>query len=453
MIWEIPFWISLVFWALLPATQTPWFDLDSLPIDSKEALLVIVAIFYFFIIRKSVLLHTQNAWNFYLPSFAMIVSLYATVSIAWSGLNSEGAISMLYTVILTISSFFLGYLLIIGNLSYSRIQSFLWTLTVFLAAISLVYFAESFFSLGLRSSAGLGLNDFGIQRLKGPLFSSATGHFILIPALSFALQIFLNNQHKASALNRLFQLGVIFSITVAIIGLGSRAALIILFTFFLLVALLQKGIKQRIVSIAIMVSILSLVSVLVFSRADTARLSTIEDQGRAYTHFVSFQIASERSVLKNIFGSGYGSYWAWYITNSESARPGGASLQETGLILQQTPYGLILYHPHSTFLLFFVEMGGVGLIFFGLFLWVLIQTIFSKSTDKQCIIFACGVSASGLSLFFDFFIFKGSLINAIWWIFFFGFLALQSTPQKQKYEEFTEVQNLILVEHHQAGSK
>jgi hypothetical protein len=49
--------------------------------------------------------------------------------------------------------------------------------------------------------------------------------------------------------------------------------------------------------------------------------------------------------------------------------------------------------------------------------------------------------ASGVSLFFDFFIFKNPQLNSMWWIYFFGALALNATGGKSPITSKNDIKN------------
>lgn len=415
--WELPFWLGLLFWSLLPGTQIIWFDIESVPINIQDLVIIPVAFVYWLLPagdRQPISL--RKSWHYHLPILTFSLLLYAAISTTWSDMNApRDTKAMLYTLILAVSGFSLGYHLI-AKRSFESVRPFLWRVTVYLAAICLLYSAASFLSLGVgdvRSDFNQRPSEFGIPRVAGPLFASSTGYFILVPALAFAIQQFIQSSTK-----RLFKLAVIFSLVLTNIGLGSRGGFVIAGTFLLLLVFFIKSKKQAIVAVILMILATTAAAGLFFSKANTDRFQSLEDAGRSATYLTSFKIISNRSFEYNIPGSGYGSYWPWYITDVEEV--GAFNIGSSSIT---TKYGTILYQPHSTFLLLIVELGTVGLLFF-LFLWnVLIRLLFKSSSSP---IFACGVFASGLSIFFDCFLFKNAQVNIIWWIFLFGALALNS---------------------------
>lgn len=455
LMWELPFWLSLSVWSLLPSTRTPWFEIGSIPVSSKEMLAIAVVGFYLLQTISSSIMNQRflsghrpvttlrKPWHHRLPIFTMLMLSYAAISVIWSGMSPRDTTAMLYTLIGTAAGFLLGYNLI-ANRSTESVCSFLWWVTVCLAGIGLLYSAQSFFSLGLRSELGKQLwdaTDFGIQRVQGPLFTASKGYFILIPALAFSIQETIRNRA-----GRLFKLAVVSSLLITIFGLGSRAGLIVLGLFFLFLIFFLKG-RQRLFIILVIIIITIIAATLVFSKAQTDRLQSLEDVSRAETHRAAWGIITHRSIIANIFGSGYGSHWNWYL------KEGRVRLYAWQVVDRRirTPFGHMLYHPHSVLLLLAVEMGVVGLLYFSA-LWTVLARIFLRNLRGGSFsIFTSGVVASGFSVFFDLFFFKPSQLqfNALWWIFLFGALALINndarpiTRQNQWYQRIQKATHKV----------
>src|SRR6202012_1995640 len=111
---------------------------------------------------------------------------YARFFLHWLDVAGTNRIAMLWTLVLSMSSAMIGACLV-RDADRQQTRRILWCLTIGLAAASAIYFAESFFSLGLRSAEDTQWTDFGIQRVKGPLYGSSTGQFILYPALGCSI--------------------------------------------------------------------------------------------------------------------------------------------------------------------------------------------------------------------------------------------------------------------------
>ncbi|OWY66132.1 hypothetical protein B7486_38405 [cyanobacterium TDX16] len=414
---ELPFWLGLLLWSLLPATRTPWFTIESIPISSQDIVIIIVTCFYALLpaIDKRPIINTiHKHWHGHLPILTVAIVLYAALSVTWSEMRERDTIAMLYTLVLTASGFSLGYNLVVKRSSDS-VRPFLWRLTVYLALLGLLYSAASLLTLSVadvRADTENMASEFGIPRVGGPLFIASTGYFILIPALSFAIQELIRNPAR-----RLFKAVVIFALMLTNIGMGSRGALIVIGAFLLSLIFSTKKKKQAIVAALVMIIAVTVSAWLFFSQANTERLQSLDDDSRTETYLTSFDIISHRSTELNFLGSGYGSYWHWYLPDVEAE---GAL--KSGEFFISTPFGDMLYNPHSTFLLLIVELGTVGLAFF-LFLWSTLLRVLLKNLTFP--IFASGIFASGIAMFFDCFLFKNAQLNTLWWIFLFGALALK----------------------------
>jgi O-antigen ligase len=418
---NISFWLTFIYWAFLPDTRTPRFEIASIPVNVKDIITIIIALLYLILphVKGSSDAKNNKNWHKYLPFLTVSLLLYAGISIEWSGLNNDDTSAMLYSLILAGAACLFGYYLI-AKKDFQSIHSFLWKLTIFLSIVGLLYSAESFFSLGLGTYSSRESSDFGIQRVGGPLFVSTTGGFILVPALGFAIEEVLKSRNQLR-----LKLFVIFSLMFTIIGLGSRGTLAIVALLFILMTFFIQNKKQSKAIILTVFIVTATACVIFFSRAKTERLQSLEDESRQDTHLTSFTIIEKRSredINTFIFGSGYGSYWSWYLQDFSSSRE---EVQEASSLIT-TPYGYLLYHPHSTFLLCILELGIPGLIFFASLWIVLIQLLLVNFRNPKLPIFNSAIFASAFSMFFDFFIFRSTQVNTIWWIYLFGSLALNS---------------------------
>lgn len=444
------FWLILFFWTVIPSTKTPWIEFETIPINSKDIILVAIAFLYLLlpaIKKRSVVPLPKGGrsiaailrpWHYHLPIVTACLLFYATLSVQISGMNARDTNAMIYTLILTASGVLLGHQ-IIAKRPAESVRSFLWQLTVCLAVLGLLYTVASLSSFQLGDVRGA-LNDengdFGIVRVQGPLFGADDGYFVLVPALAFSIQDFIQNPTQ-----RLFKLGVIFVLMLTIIGLGSRGGLMIIGVFICLALFFTKDKKIAGLVALLVIIFITIAGVIVFSKANTERLQSLEDSSRSETYLTSFKIIESRSVEANIFGSGYGSYWPWYLLDIED----GSDVEGGRLFkILLTSYGPTLYHPHSTFLLLIVELGMVGLLYF-LFLWsVLIRFLIRDSQKLAFPILGCGIVASAFSMFLNFFLFRLPIISSLWWIFLFGALALNSGESKGKTLNVSPTKNKLI---------
>ena len=411
---EIIFWFSLTFWSLFPESKTPWFEFASIPLDGKDVLLILFSLYNLFLLalNSHPVNNRHQNWHFYLPIATLIMLLYATVSMVGIEIETIDAYAMIYTLVLVGASSFLGYTLI-ARMSPQTVRQFLWKLTIFIAAIGILYTVFTFFSIGIggvRSEANSVASEAGVGRVSGPLIASANGYFILLPALALAIQELMNSRKQL-----LLKLVVIFSLLLTTIGTGSRGGILCtaIFLIFLIFSLKQK--KQAAITAFLVILLITPAIGIYLSKANRVadRVQSLESSDRSAAYEISTQIVENRDIEINFLGSGYGSYWSWYLLSIE---------RDSDLIW--TNFGDILYHPHSTFLILVVELGLFGLIYF-VHIWIaLASLLLSNFRAAKLPILNCGVTASAFGMFFDSFIFKGAIYNTVWWIFLFATLSI-----------------------------
>ncbi len=419
---DSPFWIAFLIWALVPATKTPYFIIINISINSKDILLILTSVIYLiFLIKYSLQKETKKCSNQTFIFYIFILLGYAMLSILWSDMNKLNKTAMFYTLTVTTFSIVLSYSVIYSR-SIENSYNMLRQLTIALALISALYVAESFFSLGLRTSSQY--YDFGIERVRGPLFGSSTGHFILLPALGFSiLSIIIAKNHGT----RTRWIICSFFLIIALIALGSRASIITCSIFVFLMLLNVETLKRKLL-LFLLVSAITIPSILfVFSKASTDRLKYLEDTSRKETYVAALNEIKDRDMISVIFGKGYGSVWAWYIPDSENARA-------TGQYSFYTQYGRLLYHPHSTPLLLIVELGIIGLFFFIAIIYYIAHGSLRNVRYNYISIFRSSIIASCFAMLVDYFLFKNWLLSTIWWIYVFGMIRIttvQSNSNKQ----------------------
>ena len=235
----------------------------------------------------------------------------------------------------------------------------------------------------------------------------------------------------------IINIAVTLVLLVTILGLGSRSGVFFIAVFFIAIMILPKGaqgfqLSSLMMSLALIIMLAS-AATFVYSRANADRLTSLEDESREITHQVSWQIISNRRLEDNLFGTGYGSTWRWYLQESDYRdvpRDEQASNVDRSV---WTRFGRLLYHPHSVLLLAAVEMGFGGLISFTvLMLGVFIMAI-QGIRLRTLSVLGCGIFMSSTLMFFDLFLFKTPEMNAFWWIFLLGTVDLiRYERQKQK---------------------
>jgi O-antigen ligase len=340
----------------------------------------------------------------------MLLLLFASISLLWSGLDAENTKAMLFTILLAYAGLLVGYSVVACH-SSAALHNFIWRLTVFLALVSVMYVCESFFNLGLRSEVDKLWTDFGIQRVKGPLFGASTGHFILIPALGFAIEALMKK-----TVNRVYGACVALALVTAILGLGSRGALAALATFICLVLLTTVGGRQRLKLLVLLVLVVGVSAGVIFSRASANRITATDDDYRRTTYQTGFTALADGGFLGSITGLGYGALWPWYMTDMSMTNLASPQYYHA------TPFGYTLYHPHSTVVFLVVELGVIGLLFCGQLVMTLGHILRRSVKRAQYQYFSCAVVASSVALLVDFFFLKNARLSALWWLFLFAAL-------------------------------
>jgi O-antigen ligase len=252
-----------------------------------------------------------------------------------------------------------------------------------------------------------------MERVRGPLFESSTGYFLLIPTLAFALQETLMRRVRW-----LYGIACAFSLSVTLLGLGSRTGYALFGLFAISCIWMVKG-RQRIFAIIILAAVASLGAIVIFTKAKTDRLQVKTKDGRTMMHEAVVNILEERKAGELIAGSGLGSLWPWYLTEAE-----GGDLYMTKRYIRHTPYGILLYHPHSTVLVLLVELGLVGLLFLIVFAAGLLRALKRAMVTGENAMLAWGLLISSISIEFDLFLVRKPTRDIIWWILAFGLFAL-----------------------------
>jgi O-antigen ligase len=403
------FLAMLMSWSLLPSRMVPWLQVGDLRINFNDALLVVVAVLSSLLAQSNRSSRSTSAArrNSFPVTFWILLG-YASISLLWSEVNGLDTVAMAWTIALAAAAAVVGNSLA-RNTEPHDTSRFLWWLTVAVGAVSALYFIESFFSLGLRSAESTLWTDFGIQRIRGPLYGASVGQFILLPALGCGLDRMVTRRGSRIAAGAL-----VLILCTCILGLGSRSALIGL-GVFALAALARGRAKAKLIFALAAPVILAVAVFIVFSRASSDRLLSWEDTARQSTYETALTMFRAAPPALKIFGAGYGARWPWYLTD---VTPG--ALDTGGLYMRSTPYGITAYHPHSTILLIGVELGLVGLTLAVLTLLWLARTINSNIRSRTCPFLSIGLIASLVTCCVDLTFFKGGQVNTVWWVYACG---------------------------------
>lgn len=413
-----------VVWFLLtsfsPDRLTPKPTIFDIPVQGPDLTLTFAALLAFAIwMFTGDLSLIRGGWHRNLPWWFSIVLIYAAVSTLWAGMDRYNSRAMLYSLCFGAAGFILPFF-VVASFSPERICGLARFVALGLAFVAAVYCAISFFSLGVRSELGhFYSSGFGLERVKGPLFESSTGHMILLPAAAFLLQDWFDRPRHALV----NAIGLV-ALFIALIGLGSRFALIVVALFLVLAAVTSRGARSFLVTAVAVLAITISVAV-VFQYATGERLRSFTDSQRSDTYEASLRVVEDRNLAVNLSGSGYGSIWPWYLRDWDMR-----DLIATGHMMVATDYGAMLFHPHSVFLLLSVELGAVGLLFFVKLWSALVNVVWQAVVRKRNAFAAIGIACATLGMLADTILFKNAKLSAVWWFFLFATLATQAAEAK-----------------------
>lgn len=414
-LWELPFWISLLYGSLVPATMVVRREWFGIPMRYSDVLTLLSACYYGFAFLIQVLMHRRTTTPG-IPLFATLGLLgFGGITLLSGPLESEDKLAMGFALLLAAS----GPLQAAGLLSiysHEEMKSFLNRLVLFLAGLCLLYTAESVFNIGLRSEEGRSLgSDFGIQRVRGPLFGPSTGYLLLLPAIGWSLRAFFERQGK-----KFWAFAITLSLLGALLGLGSRAALILLACYILALALMMKQLKKKILTATLLALLSAGAAFVIYGQADTQRLQNFEDNHRKTTHETAWNIVTTEGPVSFLTGRGYGSVWSWY--RRDALRGDWIAVGDNTIL---TGYGVSLYHCHSTLLEVLVEFGLPGVVWLCGLAWAILR-LPSRSGETSWRAFTWALAISMIAFGFDLFIFKEVRVNCVWWLFAFAAFGLQN---------------------------
>ncbi len=404
-------WIVFASWSLLPSTKNPVFEIGH-GIRALGAELALIPLCVIYLLPRVVAPCTRGGrgWHLGLPIALIGIMTYGWLSTSWSGISPRETTGMRYTMLVSAASGLFAYAAIT---SVSDVHGFLRRLAIAVSAVCCLYTAQSFLGLGLRSAEAVHTNDFGMDRVRGPLFESSTGYFLIIPVLAFIL-----GETLANRLRPLYGILCSFSLAIALVGMGSRAAYGIFAVFAASCTFLLKG-RQRSAAIAVLTVVGCAGGLLIFSKARTDRLTNGAKDARTLTHEAALSIVTHRSAVDSVTGSGLGSWWPWYAVDSDAG-----DIYTTGRFIHRTQYGVLLYHPHSTILMMLVELGVPGAMFLLLLLGALLLALRRALLIGQYTLLACGLLVSTISFDFDLFLVRRPTRDVVWWLLVFGLLML-----------------------------
>ncbi len=419
LLWEMPFWALLLYGSLVPSTlvaRSEWFGV---PMKLSDLLWIACTGFYSAAALVNLLLRRQarNYGGLLLATTSLFA--YGGLRLAAGAIETEDQLAMAYVLILA-STAPLQAAGLLSAYSPSETRAFLNRLVLALACISLIYTAESVLGLGLRSEINSTVfTDFGMQRVRGPLYGPSTGYFLLLPAIGWAVQSLFSGRSRTS-----YAVFCTVSLLSALLGHGSRAALILLFLYVCSIALFLRKLKRSEFTALFLAGLSLAVCFLIYSQADTQRLTRFEDVYRKLTYETSWNVLETESITNLLAGQGFASVWPWY--RRDALRTESIALGDN-LVL--TGFGPSLYHPHSTLLELLVEFGLAGLAWLVFLIVRICRLPFVAAASSGWHVFSLALVVSLLSFGFDLFIFKEVRVNSIWWLFLCAAFQMRQQPE------------------------
>ncbi|MGA2715362.1 MAG: O-antigen ligase family protein [Bryobacteraceae bacterium] len=419
-----PFALCLLVVSFLPDTLTPKPVIFDIPVRGAELIVLFAALASFAgWLCTSDFSAARPRWHMNIPMWFSLILAYAAASTLWSQMDLYNTRGMFYGLCFAAAAFVLPFS-VIASLTPGQIRSLTRMIALGLAVASAVYFAVSYFDPGVRTELGhFYTSGFGIERLKGPLYAPSTGHMVLLPAAAVLLQDWFDDVPGHGFANA----AGLASLSISIIALGSRFALIVTALFIVAIAVTARGERSRRIAAAAALGV-ALSAGAVFQYASTERLQSFDSE-RAATYTTALNIVEQRDPVASLRGSGYGSVWPWYMLDWEL---GDRVLTGHGTV--SSDYGPTLFQPHSVFLLLAVELGALGVLFFAK-LWIVLWRLVSRAVSRQeNSIAAIGVACATLGMLADTIVFMHPKVSTVWWFFLLAALALRGPdPLRERF--------------------
>lgn len=256
-----------------------------------------------------------------------------------------------------------------------------------------------------------------VTRLYTALGGAATTHLALLLALAVVLGLAWEGAKPLAV-------GPMAAVVVGLDLLtGSRAAVVCL--VLLVVVLGARYLKSgRTIPARVLVSAAGLGAALVLvaavvMRDQLLRLLALGDDNRVLTIGTALAAWSS-SPARIVAGTGTGTLWPWYASES-------GYVPVVGLGLVQTPYGTLLSNPHNTFLGPLAELGLVGLALLLVVVAVVVRAAARASSLNPLRLSLLTAAAVGCVAFAtDYYLLKSFPLALLWW--YVVVLALRLPP-------------------------
>ncbi len=398
----------LFLWSMVPTRFYGEFTLFGVVANFGDFSIVIA----FMLLSVLLPFHAADRYaNLVFLLFSMI-AIWAFVTIPHDQTGEIGWRYVVYSLVISYLAMAVGYAM---ALSAAETEPFLTRLAGLFTFIFVVYAAESLLGLGLRSAEGTSITEMlGIQRLKGPLGGSAIIGTLMIPVIAIHLSNLINKRPFPS-----YHWAAMLATIACVILSGSRASLIGLLLFVVLIVIRFGSVRMIVAVLASGIVVVGILQqVMSFER-----YASFADRGREETIATSFRMLTDNP--RSLFlGQGHGAVWPWYQTDIKLVT---GEVKNWQILIQQTEYGILLYHPHSLYLGMLVELGLAALCLFGLLLLLPIWVSWRKNDGRMRMpqILAMGMLSTYPLLLLDYYLFKNWIVSIVWWIFLFSTMLLR----------------------------
>lgn len=358
--------------------------------------IIFFVILLMFIIYLKKIKIVNNKINIIIYSLFFFIIIYSLTTIVINeGLElSELKIPPLLLVYFNITIPFLFSLLI--SVNKNKAYKFLYLLSLIISSSVFIPFMNTL------------SNGEDISRLSTSLGGAAVIHVALLISLSIYIINLKLNYHKFFSV-----IMIIVNLTM-IISTQSRAGIITLVLFLMIILIDFKNIKKSLIIGVLLYTLLFTI----FQLFPSDRLDNLESQARSETYETSKNIFL--SSTKNIiFGTGYGEIWPWYGYEN--------GLKSFNSVIRTTE-GNVLTNSHSVFWGVATELGLIGLVPLMIIMIIIIQQLIkafkNNNIVSQTILLA--IVSTIPAFYVDLYLFKNFNITAIWWLFLFYALKLNN---------------------------
>jgi O-antigen ligase len=281
-----------------------------------------------------------------------------------------------------------------------KVERFRFIVAAVTTMIALVYALATVVAprLGFRGGVEVG---FGEARLTGPIGNAAIIYVIFLPAAAYWLSKVRHGSRRAW-----------FGVSINILGLiltFSRAAVLSLALWLVWVVLLSPGISLSRKAVVVLLTILVVFALsLIWSSELVSRLTLTEDP-RLDTSVAGLRAFSDSPI----WGHGFSHMWPWWQRHGELGAGLLANRREG--LFAYTPYGWVLWNPHSLVALVGAETGILGAMLTLLLLGLPLIRARRRRINRELLAALSIVIAADSLLGGSFYAFPE--LSSVWWIY------------------------------------